>query len=87
VGEAINPTVGYGTGFLNSLTSTLANVGNITLAGTYLLFVITPTHTFAKPITWLVATAIIGSCSGSRSAGSGPPYGCRSGSWSSSTAR
>jgi hypothetical protein len=60
VGEAINPTVGYGTGFLNSLTSTLANVGNITLAGTYLLFVITPTHTFAKPITWLVATAIIG---------------------------
>jgi len=60
VGEAINPTVGYGTGFLNSLTSTLANVGNITLAGTYLLFVITPTHTFAKPITWLVATAIMG---------------------------
>jgi amino acid transporter len=60
VGEAINPTVGYGTGFLNSLTSTLANVGNITLAGTYLLFVITPTHTFAKPITWLVATVIIG---------------------------
>jgi amino acid transporter len=60
VGEAINPTVGYGTGFLNSLTCTLANVGNITLAGTYLLFVITPTHTFAKPVTWLVATAIIG---------------------------
>lgn len=60
VGEAINPTVGYGTGFLNSLTSTLANVGNITLAGTYLLFVITPTHTFAKPITWIVATVIMG---------------------------
>ena len=60
VGEAINPTVGYGTGFLNSLTSTLANVGNITLAGTYLLFVIAPTRTFAKPITWLVATVIIG---------------------------
>jgi len=60
VGEAITPTVGYGTGFLNVLTSTLANVGNITLAGTYLLFVITPTHTFAKPVTWLVATAIMG---------------------------
>ena len=60
VGEAINPTVGYGTGFLNSLTSTLANVGNITLASTCLLLVITPTRTFAKPITWLVATAIIG---------------------------
>lgn len=60
VGEAIRPSVGYGAGLLNSLTSTLANVGNITLAGTYLLFVITPTHTFAKPITWLVATAIMG---------------------------
>jgi hypothetical protein len=33
VSEAISPTVGYGTGFLNALTSTLANVGNITLAG------------------------------------------------------
>jgi amino acid transporter len=60
VGEAIRPSVGYGTGLLNALTSTLANVGNITLAGVYLLFVITPTHTFAKPITWLVATAIMG---------------------------
>jgi amino acid transporter len=60
VGEAINPTVGYGTGFLNALTSTLANVGNITLAGAYLLFVISPTSTFSKPITWIVATAIMG---------------------------
>jgi amino acid transporter len=60
VSEAVNPTVGYGTGFLNSLTSTLANVGNITLAGAYLLFVITPTSTYAKPVTWIVATAIMG---------------------------
>ena len=60
VGEAITPSVGYGTGFLNALTSTLANVGNITLAGAYLLFVISPTHTFAKPVTWIVATAIMG---------------------------
>lgn len=60
VGEAINPAVGYGTGFLNALTSTLANVGNITLAGGYLLFVISPTNTFGKPITWIVATVIMG---------------------------
>jgi amino acid transporter len=59
VGEAINPTVGYGTGFLNSLTSTLANVGNH-LAKHLPAVVITPTHTFAKPITWLMATVIIG---------------------------
>lgn len=60
VGEAINPTVGYGTGFLNALTSTLANVGNITLAGGYLLFVIAPTDTFSKPVTWIVAAVIMG---------------------------
>jgi amino acid transporter len=60
VGEAISPPVGYGTGFLNALTSTMANVGNITLAGGYLLFVVAPTHTFAKPVTWVVATAIMG---------------------------
>jgi amino acid transporter len=60
VGEAVSPPVGYGTGLLNALTSTLANVGNITLAGGYLLFVIAPTHTFAKPVTWVVATAIMG---------------------------
>jgi amino acid transporter len=60
VGQAINPTVGYGTGFLNALTSTLANVGNITLAGAYLLFVLSPNSTFSKPITWIVATAIMG---------------------------
>jgi amino acid transporter len=60
VGEAISPTVGYGTGFLNALTSTLANVGNITLAGGYLLFVIAPNDTFSKPVTWIVATVIMG---------------------------
>ncbi len=60
VGEAISPAVGYGTGFLNALTSTLANVGNITLAGGYLLFVISPTNTFGKPVTWIVATVIMG---------------------------
>jgi amino acid transporter len=59
VGEAITPAVGYGTGFLNALTSTLANVGNITLAGGYLLFVISPTNTFGKPVTWIVATVIM----------------------------
>ena len=60
VGEAISPAVGYGTGFLNALTSTLANVGNITLAGGYLLFVISPTNTFGKPVTWIVAAVIMG---------------------------
>ena len=60
VSEAVTPAVGIGTGMLNAFTSTLANVGNITLAGVYLLFVISPTNTFSKPITWIVATAIMG---------------------------
>ena len=59
VGEAISPSVGAGAGFLNVFVSTFANVGNITLAGAYLLFVLFPTHTFSKPLTWVVATAIM----------------------------
>jgi amino acid transporter len=60
VSEAISPTVGAGTGFLNIFVSTFANVGNITLAGAYLLIVLFPNDTFSKPVTWLVATAVMG---------------------------
>jgi amino acid transporter len=61
VGEAVTPSIGVGTGLLNVAVSTFANVGNITLAGAYFLFVVAPTgHTFTNPITWLVATAIMG---------------------------
>lgn len=60
VSEAISPSVGVGTGMLNVFVSTFANVGNITLAGAYLLFVLFPTHTFSKPVTWVVAAAIMG---------------------------
>ena len=60
VGEAVTPSIGVGTGLLNVAVSTFANVGNITLAGAYFLFVVAPTgHTFSDPITWLVATAIM----------------------------
>jgi amino acid transporter len=60
VSEAVSPKVGVGTGMLNVFVSTFANVGNITLAGAYLLFVLVPTGTFSSPVTWLVATAIMG---------------------------
>lgn len=59
VSEAVAPAIGIGTGLLNALTSTLANVGNITLAGVYLLFVLAPSSTFSKPVTWIVATVIM----------------------------
>jgi amino acid transporter len=60
VSEAVGPRVGVGTGFLNVFVSTFANVGNITLAGAYLLVVLFPNDTFSKPVTWLVAAAIMG---------------------------
>jgi amino acid transporter len=61
VGEAVTPSIGVGTGLLNVAVSTFANVGNITLAGAYFLFVVAPTNdTFSNPVTWLVATAIMG---------------------------
>jgi len=59
VGEAVSPTAGIGTGLLSALGSTLFNIGNITLAGAYLLFVVAPSTHFPKPVTWLIAAAIM----------------------------
>jgi amino acid transporter len=60
VGEATSPVAGIGTGLLSALGATLFNIGNITLAGAYLLFVVSPSSTFPKPVTWLIAAAIMG---------------------------
>ena len=60
VGEATTPSVGIGTGLLSALGATLFNIGNITLAGAYLLFVVSPSSTFPKAVTWLIAAAIMG---------------------------
>jgi amino acid transporter len=60
VGEAVGPVPGIATGLLSALTSTLANVGNITLAGGYLLFVLAPDSSFPNVVIWLVAAAIMG---------------------------
>jgi amino acid transporter len=59
VGEAVSPTLGIGTGLLSALGATLFNIGNITLAGAYLLFVVSPSTTFPKVVTWLIAAAIM----------------------------
>jgi amino acid transporter len=60
VSEAISPRIGVGSGVLSVIIPTFANLGNITLAGGYLLFVMAPGTTFSKPVTWLVAAAIMG---------------------------
>jgi amino acid transporter len=59
VGHAVGPTAGIGTGMLSVVASTVANIGNITLAGAYFLFVLFPSSTFPKIVTWIVATAIM----------------------------
>ncbi len=59
VGEATTPVAGIGTGLLSALGATLFNIGNITLAGAYLLFVVSPSTTFPKAVTWLIAAAIM----------------------------
>jgi amino acid transporter len=60
VGEAVSPSLGIGTGLLSALGATLFNIGNITLAGAYLLFVVSPSTTFPKLVTWIIAAAIMG---------------------------
>jgi amino acid transporter len=70
VGEVVTPVLGYATGLLAILAATLANVGNITLAGSYLLGIISPSTSFSKVVIWLVTAAVmslvgsIAACSG-----------------------
>lgn len=60
VGEVVGPIAGYATGILAILAATVANIGNITLAGTYLLGVITPGGSFPNPLVWIISSAIMG---------------------------
>ncbi|MHB1433678.1 MAG: APC family permease [Streptosporangiaceae bacterium] len=59
VGRAVGPTAGIGTGMISVVASTVANIGNITLAGAYFLAVIFPSSTFPSIVTWLVAAIIM----------------------------
>ena len=59
VGQAVHPILGFATGILAILAATAANIGNITLAGTYLLGIISPGHTFPKILVWLLSTAVM----------------------------
>jgi amino acid transporter len=59
VGQSISPVLGFATGILAILAATVANIGNITLAGTYLLGIISPGTTFANPLVWLLSAAVM----------------------------
>lgn len=60
VGETVSPTLGYATGILAILAATVANIGNITLAGTYLLGIVNPGGSFPNVIVWVVSALIMG---------------------------
>jgi amino acid transporter len=59
VGETVSPVLGYATGILAILAATVANIGNIALAGTYLLGIIGPGSTFSNALVWVLSTAIM----------------------------
>ena len=60
VGRAVAPTLGYATGILAILAATVANIGNITLASTYLLSVVNPGGTFDNLLVLATAAIIMG---------------------------
>lgn len=60
VAQAVQPILGFATGILAIMAATVANIGNITLAGTYLLGIISPGTTFPKILVWLVSAVIMG---------------------------
>ena len=55
----IAPVCGYATGLLAILASTVANIGNITLAGSYLLGVVSPGTTFPNFVVFLVSSVVM----------------------------
>lgn len=60
VGRAVSPTLGYATGILAILAATVANIGNITLAGTYFLGVVSPGTRFDNLVVLVVSAIIMG---------------------------
>jgi amino acid transporter len=59
LGRIVNPQVGYATGILAILASFMANLGNITLFGTYALGVISPGTNFPGVLVWFVSMAMM----------------------------
>lgn len=57
VGAAVSPVVGFATGILALMIGFLVNIGNITLAGSYVLGIVNPGASFPKIVIWLVSAA------------------------------
>lgn len=57
VGVAVSPVLGFATGILALMIGFLVNIGNITLAGSYVLGIVNPGASFPKIVIWLVSAA------------------------------
>jgi amino acid transporter len=57
VGAAVTPVLGFAMGILALMIGFLVNIGNITLAGSYLLGIVNPGASFPKIVIWLVSAA------------------------------
>jgi amino acid transporter len=55
VGRVIAPPVGFAVGMLAIAIGFIVNIGNITLAGSYLLGILSPGTTFSALIVWITA--------------------------------
>ena len=59
VGKIVSPGPGYATGILAIFCSLIANLGNITLFGTYLLGIVSPGTVFPGIVIWLLSAAMM----------------------------
>src|SRR5439155_8409186 len=55
VGRVIKPPIGFAIGMLAIAIGFIVNIGNITLAGSYLLSILSPGTTFSPVIIWVTA--------------------------------
>lgn len=56
---SLSPVIGYATGILAILAATVANIGNITLAGTYFLGIFSPGTAFPNLLVFVVSVILM----------------------------
>lgn len=60
VGSVVRPWLGFAVGLLAILGMLLFNIGNITLAGSYLISIIAPKSVPSGILVWVVSAALMG---------------------------
>ncbi len=57
--DAVSPAIGLIMGLVMIIANLFSNIASITLAGTYLLSIVAPNHTFPWWIVWLISAALM----------------------------